>query len=187
MSRDYDEVPDSRRQWSSSGGSGIVLLLLGFGLVVVLGVGGGVAWFMLRSTQQAERVARMKAEEAMARSDQATADALARQEQASPIPVDLSTIALERAEKLDGRTVLATYALLDNDNGRGDFIVSSDVGRDDDEDNSVERSVWVPKGKRVPMRGTAVGTLRVIRHPVAVGADGTVFPAWTEVRVVLDR
>jgi hypothetical protein len=36
------------------------------------------------------------------------------------------------------------------------------------------------------MKGTAVGTLKVISHAAAVGADGTEFPAWVEVRVVLD-
>jgi hypothetical protein len=176
MSRHEVASADPRHDRGSSGSGGAVLfLLLGLGLVVVLGVGGGVAYFMLRSTQQAERAALVRAEEAQARSDRATAAAFEQLEQVNPIPVDLSTIAVEKADRLRGRTVMASYDLLDNDDGRGGFTVYSDIGRDDDDDNSVERSVWIPRGKKLPMKGTAIGALRVIRHSAAVGAEGTQF------------
>lgn len=66
-------------------------------------------------------------------------------------------------------------------------MVYGNDGPDSDEDNSVERSVWVPRGKRVPMKGEAIGLLRLVRHEPAVGADGTEFPGFAELRVMLDR
>lgn len=102
-----------------------------------------------------------------------------------PMPVALSTVTVGDAERLAGRQILVAFDLLANDDHRAGFAVYSNGGPASDGDE-VERSVWVPRGGRVPERGTAVGTLRVLRHGPAVGADGTRFPAYVELRAVLD-
>jgi hypothetical protein len=104
----------------------------------------------------------------------------------APVPVELAAVGVWDAMRLSGRPVLVTYALLDNDDGRGAYTVSSNAGPDDDEDRLVERSVWVPAGKRVEKAGTAPATLYVIRHQPDRGDEGTAFPGWIELRAVLD-
>lgn len=105
---------------------------------------------------------------------------------ADPFPVELATVGVRDAMRLSGRPVLVTYALLDNDDGRGTYTVYSNDGPDDDEDHAVERSVWVPKGTRAEKTGQARATLYVIRHQPDRGSEGTAFPAWVELRAVLD-
>jgi hypothetical protein len=202
MSRDDDEAPDPRHVRGGCGGAIVVMLALA--LLLVVGVIGGGAFLMKRQAQkarlaqmEAELVAEMEAEEMRAAADRATeaqarAEKLLREprfdgEQLDPIPVNLSAVTVKRAEALAGRLVLVTLDLLDNDDRRGGFVVYGNSGRDDDEGDDVERSVWVPRGMTVNPTGRYRGTLAVVRHHSAVGADGTEFPAWVEVRAVVER
>lgn len=107
--------------------------------------------------------------------------------QVTPTRVTLSTVTVPRATALAGKAVLVTLDLLENDDQRGGFVVYSNDEPDGDEDDGVERSVWVPKGMTVTRSGRYRGTLTVHHHAAALGADGTEFPAWVEVRVVLAR
>jgi hypothetical protein len=165
---------------SPGGGGAVLLLLLAGGVAVILLVVGGVAFFALRGARQAENIARMEAESARALA--AERAATAQREQVDLLNVDLSRITAREAERLDGRTVLVTYDLLDNDERRGAFTVYSNVGPED----GVERAVYVPRGMKVERKGIAVGTLRFVRVPPMTGADGTTFAEYVEVRVVLE-
>ncbi|VTU02460.1 unnamed protein product [Gemmataceae bacterium] len=100
-------------------------------------------------------------------------------------PIDLGALSLERAHTLDGRTVTVTllvqkpaYSLL----GR------TAIGAADRDDGSergavlLGRRLDVREGERLVVRGR----LDVIRHRADV-VNGTVVPAWIEIRVTEAR
>jgi hypothetical protein len=66
-------------------------------------------------------------------------------------------------------------------------VVYSNDGPAGDEDGGVERPVWVPKGVKVRATDNYRGRLVVYHYASAVGTDGSAFPAFVEVRAVLDR
>lgn len=174
MPRD-DEPADARHERTSS--VPMLFMLLGAALVAVVLVG-GVGLFFARKARDAERLAMMDAKLARVKaavSEPGTAEVekiLYDGRQLDPIPVTLSTVSVEKAGQLAGRLLLITLALLDNDDRRGGFIVYSNDGPDGDEGSSVERSVWVPKGRRVAMTGLALGTLTVGRAPRPAAGGG---------------
>ncbi len=102
--------------------------------------------------------------------------------QVNPVPIDLSALRVADARRLDGMPVAVELTNLGaTDEYRGWTLYAVD-GPDD-----AGRVVWVPGTRNVRGVERAIGTLEVIDHRPAVGAAGTYFPGFTEIRVRLTR